>query len=287
MMHSMTIKNTVFLTWRIGCPPIPHEHGAWVMLYVPLLITAAAVPPVAVVPSVLLLLAVTSAFLGQHAARLVIRRRGHEGTRLWLGMYLTLLAASIVPLLFIYHRTALLFVGLLASVLFGLHTLLVCWPSRKRLDRSQWGETLAVGALTLTAPAAYVVSRGTLDRTVWSIWAACVLYFSSGVFYVNMLLSAAKVRGHLDARARWATGRDLVLYHAALTVIAATAIATTRGWAVLLAALAYGPVIVRALWGWATLSNVLPPLTRVGWREVLYTLWFMGFFFATLRYTLS
>lgn len=264
-------------------PLFPHEHGAWVMLYAPLLITLAAVHPVAPFPAVLLILAVTSAFLGQHTVRLLIRRRRQEGKIFWLGIYLALLAAGVVPLLFVYRRTALLVVGVLAAILFGLHTLLLCWPSRKRLDRSQWGEILAVGALALTAPAAYVVSRGTLDRMAWSIWAACILYFSSGVFYVNMLLSAAKIRDHVSPHARWRVGRDLVLYHVLLIVIVASVIVTKAGGVAWLVALAYAPVILRAFWGWATLSHTLPPLTRVGLQEVGYTLWFMSLFLIALR----
>ncbi|MBI4551187.1 MAG: YwiC-like family protein [Candidatus Latescibacteria bacterium] len=268
---------------RLSRPPFPHEHGAWVMLYAPLVIVLAAVRPVAVLPSLFLILTVTSVFLGQYALRVFIRRRGPRLVVAWLGVELTLLAAGLLPLLFVYRLTGLLAIGALAAALFGLHTLLLYWPSRKRLDRSQWGETLAVGALALTAPAAYVVARGGLDPIAWSIWAACVLYFSSGIFYVNMLLSAARIRGEFDARDRWRVGRDLVVYHVLLILVVGGASLAIGGWAAPLAALAYVPVLVRAFWGWATLSNELPPLTRVGLREVAYTLWFTGVFVAALR----
>src|SRR5581483_11988835 len=111
--------NAVVPGLRLGRPPIPHEHGAWVILYAPLFIALAATPPFALAPSLLLVLAVTGLFLAREAA----------------GR----------PLLRSYRRLALLHVGLLVVGLFALHALLLLWPARKRLDRSQWGEILGVG----------------------------------------------------------------------------------------------------------------------------------------------
>ncbi len=267
---------------RVGRPPIPHEHGAWVILYAPLAMTLAVARPFRLAPSLLLLLAVTGLFLSREAAGLLLRRRGKGGTAFWLAVYLALALMGALPLLLIYQRMALLRVGALVLALFALHSLLLLWPARRRLDRSQWGEILATGALALTAPAAYSVATGRLDGFAWCLWAACTLYFSSSIFFVKMLLAAGKVRGAFGRRERWQAGRDNLNYHVLLVLIVVAVTALRGGPGAFLALAAYLPALFRALRGWATLSNKLPPLKRVGMGETLYALWFIGFFLSAL-----
>jgi hypothetical protein len=50
----------------------------------------------------------------------------------------------------------------------------------------------------------------------------------------------------------------------------------------ILVTLAYLPALWRALRGWTTLSNKLPPLKRVGIAETCYALWFTSFLLAAL-----
>lgn len=268
---------------RIGRPPIPHEHGAWVILYAPAIITLAVARPFLPIPALLFIVAITGLFLARHAVGLLIRKRAKEGTSFWLGVYLVAAAASTTPLLFVYQRLALLQVGLGVVALFVIHVLLSAWPSRRRLDRSVWGEILAVGALAMTAPGAYAVARGILEVVAWYLWAACVLYFSSSVFYVKMLLAAGKMRGEPGWRERWNLGRDNVIYHVLLLLIVSVAAAQIGGWSGVLVAVAYAPILLRAFGGWARLSNRLPPLRRVGFAETFYSLWFTGFLVAALH----
>lgn len=267
---------------HIGPPPLPHEHGAWVILYAPLVITLAALAPVPITPALLLFVAVTGLFLGRNALGLILRRRGNAGTTFWLGVYLIVAAAGAVPLLLSPNRGNLLFIGGLAAALFGVHALLLLRPARKRLDRSQWGEVLAVGALTLTAPAAYAVVCGHLDAMAVCLWVSCALYFSSSIFFVKMLLGAVKVKGSFGWRERWQVGRDNVIYHLFLVIVVfgVTVVQNDRG--SLLTVIAYLPIIVRAFWGWIKLSNKLPPLRRVGLGETVYALWFTAFFLLAL-----
>lgn len=253
------------------------------MLFVPLVIALGIADSFAAIPSLLLVVAVTGAFLAREAASLLIRRRGPEGTAFWLAVYLVVFLIGALPLLVHYRRMALAQVGAAAVGLFLLHSLLLVWPSRRRLDRSQWGEILAVGALALTAPAAWVVAFGALDSRAWWVWAACTLFFSSGVFFVKMLLAAARMRGEFRAPERWRAGRDNLVYHALLLALVVGALWIPGGGAGILLALAYLPAILRAFRGWLRLSNVLPPLKRVGVLEVLYSLWFAGFFIVAVR----
>jgi hypothetical protein len=266
----------------VGRPPIPHEHGAWVILYAPLVIAFAAARPFALGPALLLVLAVTGLYLARNAAGLLFRWRGKEGTAFWLAVYLLLAAAGALPLLLAYGRTDLLLLGLIAAGLFGVHSALLVLPAKKRLDRSQWGEILAVGALALTAPAAWAVSTGRLDGRAWLLWAACALYFSSGIFFVKMLLGAVKVRGDFTTRDRRRVGRDNLLYHALLTVLVLSGAAALGGVGGGFGVLAFLPALLRAFAGAARLTNALPPLKQVGLLETAYSLWFMGFLLAAL-----
>jgi|SRR5579884_1595026 len=268
---------------RVGPPPIPHEHGAWVILYAPLLIALATAATLSIAPALFLLLAVTGIFMMREAAGLLMRRRGKVGTPLWLAVYTALFAAGAVPLLVYGFGPALAPIGLAAFVLFVLHSLLLLWPARKRLDRSQWGEILGVASLALTAPAGYVIAHGRLDTTAWLLWAVCTLFFSSAVFFVKMVLAAAKIKQEFDIHTRLKVGRNHLLYHALLLVaVIMTAISLGAHTGILLV-VAFTPILVRALYGWTRLSNRLPPLKRAGVLETVYSLWFAGFLLAALR----
>ena len=268
-------------TWTPDAAPMPREHGAWVILYGPMLVGLAAVGTLRFAPAVLVVLAVTGAYLARHAAALLLRRRGNAGTRFWLGAYALTLAVGAVPLIGLYRRYDLLVIGGMVGVIFGAHAVLMTW--RGRLDRSLWGELLAVSALTLTAPAAVVAENGSLDGLAWRLWAICILYFSSSIFYVKMLLSAGKARSGLDSGVRWRLSRPCVLYHLLLAGIVGWISWRLGGVAGGLAVAGYLPVVVRALRGAAALSTKLPSLKRVGVGETLYAIWFAACLIAALR----
>jgi hypothetical protein len=135
-------------------------------------------------------------------------------------------------------------------------------------------------ALALTGPAAVVVATGgALGAAALAVWAGCVLFFAGGVFHVKMLLASAKFRHGLTTAERWSVGRGHLVFHA-LLALAVTARASAAG-ALLVAA--FLPALARAFHGWATLDGTLPPLKRVGIRETILAVWFVGFGAAALR----
>ncbi len=277
----MSVENGPKL--KVGAPPLPHEHGAWVMLYAPLVIGLAVAPAVAFVPSLLLFLAVSAAFLAREPADLLIRGRGKAGSAFWLGAYLAIMLASALPLVLVYDRIALAFVGGIAGVLFGIHAVMLSWPSRRRMDRSESGEVLAVTGLTLTAPAAWAVSTGRFDGMALCLWAISILYFASSIFFVKMLLGGAKHKGEVTPAVRARIGRWNIAYHLALVAVLvwlAPRAGSAGGW---LIGLAYAPVVLRALWWNAKLSRRLPNLKRIGFTEMAYAFWFLAFIVAGLR----
>jgi hypothetical protein len=50
---------------KLGAPPLPHEHGAWVMLYAPMILAVAALWPAPALPVFCLCLATTGAYLAR------------------------------------------------------------------------------------------------------------------------------------------------------------------------------------------------------------------------------
>jgi hypothetical protein len=260
---------------------MPHEHGAWVMLYLPMVLAFAVARPGGWLSVVLLFVALTGAFLARHPADLLLRGKGDTGSPFWMVAYGLIATAAAVPLVVVWHAAPLLFVAAIAGVLFGAHAVLLEWPAKRRMDRSVFGEVLAVLGLTLSAPAAIAVSHGTLSGLAWTLWAACALYFGSGIFHVKTLLSGAKYKGELDAASRWNLGRSSVIYHVLLAILALGVATSVSGRPVYVIA-AFAPVVVRALWGVAHLSRRLPPLKRVGMLETVYALWFAVWFGAAM-----
>ncbi len=156
-------------------PPFPGEHGAWMMLYIPLvavLFGLGAAP----VPAGLLVLAVTGAFLGQNALSLMVRGRARPGTRFWLVLYAGVCIAGSTGLVLGYGLVDLVLTGLPAAVFLSRQIFKV-WRSHKKVDHSVFGELAAVGALTLTAPAAAIVAEGSLNAVGLTVWGGirCVL----------------------------------------------------------------------------------------------------------------
>ncbi|MGC8669222.1 MAG: YwiC-like family protein [Chthonomonadales bacterium] len=286
-------------------PPIPREHGAWVMLYAPLVIAGAAVHPRDWEALVLAALASTGVFLAQHALALILKgsnrsrgveavaaghspgaarrspiggwffRMGSHPAAPWLGLYLALAALGGVPLILAYQRWQLLLPAGVALGLWGVHSFLRIWPPRRRWDRTVWGEALGVTALGLTAPAAWVAAKGSLQAEAWVIWGACVLYFSSAIFHVRMILEAAKVKQPLTWNLRLRLARHNLLYHGLLLTVVAAGGVAVGGRPGLLGALAFAPGILRALYATAKLNTKLPPLKRLGLLETLYSCWFV------------
>lgn len=259
-------------------PPIPKEHGAWAMLYAPLLIALLFAGRFEM-PALLFVLVVSVAFLAHeplatlarfHAAQ-TTRKEKLEQARTWLIVYAIIIAPACVLLLFSYRRWHLLTLGALLLVLLGLHTYLTA----KRVERQFTGEILGVLSLTLTAPAAYYVALGQFDKIAWWLWILNLLYFSSAVFYVKMRVSRSVKKPDANLLT-W----QCAWYHALLLV--GISLLVWRGWFSLLVLIAFAPVIGRAfsaMW----LEEKRLNLKRLGLAELGYTLAFMLFLLIGLR----
>lgn len=251
---------------------IPKEHGAWAMLYVPFAAgtLAAGQAARAHVPGLVLLLAtITGLFLGRDSALawLRARDRGQDAradahAALWqLGGAM----AGAVALLATRPPAAIVPLGCLGAVVFGIHIV----QMRRRAARTVLGETLAIVALTLAAPAASLVGRGGGTAAAMVLWMLCLLFFASSVFHVKLQVLAVQPR-RIAERRRMAAAS--VVYHALLLGGLVACVVAGRLPAVAVAA--FLPVIGRAFASLRTRPARLD-LKRAGVLEIVYSLVFL------------
>ncbi len=255
----------------LGTPPVPREHGAWVMLLAPLAAGLVAAAPIEPVAAAALVVAAIAAFLAQNVAALLLRPRAPRTLVAWLGIYGAALVASGGVLLLGPGRTALLALAAPGLVLFAVHLRAQAGPLRDRLDRSGPGQVLTAAVLSLSGPAAWAVAHGGLGWPAAVLWTMFFLGFTSGILHVNMRLAAVKVRAPFDGATRWQLGRDVVGSHGALALAAvAVALVVPAGW---LLAVAGAPYVVRGLSAAWRLAPGVPSFKCIGLVESALALW--------------
>jgi len=260
----------------VGAAPMPREHGAWVVLYAPMVIGIALARPFAPLAQFFLLLAVTGAFLAREPAVQLMKGRERERSTFWLGVYGGILLLGAVPLLMTGARAGLLIIGALAALVFGTHSVLQLIPARKRLDRSQAGEVISVFGLTLTAPAAFVAANGAFDGYAGCVWIICALYFAGGIFNVKANLTAVRLKRPLTSADRFRVGALNLLFHAGLLAMTLWFLVTFRTFGAWMLLLAYLPAVARSVFDTRNLSHRLPPMKKLGWREAALSVWFVA-----------
>lgn len=216
---------------------LPREHGAWMMLYAPLVtgLLAFGVPPL---PAGLLLLVASAVFFAQNALGLHLRRRGAPGNLLWLLVFGGVGMAAGAVLLLHLQLLRLAPLALPAVLLFVWQA----WQrrrTRRQIDHSTTNEAATAAVMALGASAAAL----TVGQPLWVAavaWGAFALYFVGSVLYVKMRVADARLRRGQDAGNRpggWTSG----LFHAACGL--ATVVWAWAGHPGELACLAAAPAI--------------------------------------------
>lgn len=247
---------------------LPREHGAWAMLYVPLVLGVAVAGRINWAVW-LLLLATTALFISRESLLIWwrVRTRGRaasEAGRLLL-IYLALAAAAGLPLVLVWRLFWLVPLGMV-----GVALLLINGKQATRLEeRSLGNELLAICGLTLTAPASYYAARGGWDATAWWLWLLSACYFASSVFYIKLRIYSLNPRKQQDQRR---ARRRCALYHSFLLLALVWLLVT--GNLPLFALVAFAPVLARTFW------RLVKPvrqvnLTRAGILEIVYSLIFL------------
>lgn len=259
--------------------PVPREHGAWVMLSLPLVLGAATGPRGVSGAIGLLVVTTLAVFLAQDLIRRRVRGRLPAGAMRWLAGYAAAAVAAgfgLLALLPPAGRVGLVVLGGVGGAIFAVLLWALARPGGKRFDRSVVGELLAVPALTLTGPAAAVVATGELGAGAWTVWALSVAYFGSGMLFVKMLLDGWK-RGRRGLGVRTAPlAVGTVAWHSLVLagLVAVSLIGLDGAWPWL--PLAYLPCVARAAWGFARLGRPLPRLVAVGVSEAVLAVVFVS-----------
>ena len=255
---------------------LPREHGAWAMLYVPLvtgLLVAWSLP----LRVLLFLLSATFLFVARESSVVWWRahRRGeHHGKAIErFIIYLGLAGLSIAPLVFVDRLYLLAPFGLAALLLLAINAELAA----KRDDRTIFGEILAIAGLTMTAPAAHYVALGEWRPTAFWLWALSALYFVSSVFYVKLRVILINPRKQAEREGVW---RRCASYHASLLFFLFLLTASDR--LSLFALAAFAPVVTRASWSLIKPGGQLN-LRRLGLLEIVYSVVFLIFITLTFR----
>jgi YwiC-like protein len=253
--------------------PKPKEHGAWGMLYVPL-VTAAAIAGTFNVRVVLMAAAVTFVFLSQRPyAQLLsspVVRTDPDLLRrnlTWLGGYWVAALLLFSWLYYVYDLIALPRFVWIALPIAATFTLFL-WKNRVR---SVGGELIGICGLTLTAPLAHYAAVGELQLLGFWLWALCILYFSSSVFFVKAVVSSFLKSRSKATGVPTVTARVCFFYHCGLVMLLVSLFLLNQISA--LAMVAFAPVIARGLWGIPTDQPKLN-FARIGWTEVIYSLFF-------------
>ena len=255
---------------------MPREHGAWVMLYVPL-IAGVLVAWKLSYRVLLLTLSATFLFIARESLVAWWRayRRGELRVEslLRLAIYLSLAGLAIAPLILVDRLYALAPLGLVAMLLMVVNAEM----GARREDRTIVGEILAIAGLTMTAPAANYVAEGTWETTAIWLWALSALYFASSVFYIKLRVTLVNPRRQDERKRVW---WRCAAYHSFLFV-SLSLLAITDQFN-LLALLAFAPAITRASWSLVKTSGRLD-LKRLGLLEIVYSVVFLIFIALTFR----
>jgi hypothetical protein len=138
-------------------------------------------------------------------------------------------------------------------------------------ERATVSEVMAIGGLTMTAPATYYAASGRWEITAFWLWLMSALYMASSVFYIKLRVYRLNPRKQAEQRQAL---RSCAFYHSFLIIALPTLI--FAGSLSLFAVIAFAPALARTFWGmFAPKTKV--NLTRAGILEIAYSLVFLVF----------
>lgn len=255
---------------RLGYLITPREHGAWGLLFVPLA-TGGAIGTLAGgngLPLIALTIAALALFwlrtpLESWLGTSLVRVQDQRERRSVGVTILILVAVAAFALAFLFRdgrNTELLLLGSIAMTAFIAQGIL----RKLGLHTRMLSQIVGTAGLTVTAPAAYYVATGQLDRAAWALWIANLLFAGNQIHFVQLRIHSARVSGWSQ---KFACGRSFL---AGQALMAAALVFAWRlrllSW---LAALAFLPLLVR---GMAWFFERRKPLVvrRLGWAELAY-----------------
>jgi 4-hydroxybenzoate polyprenyltransferase len=263
-----------FSNRRTGSLIAPREHGAWGLLLVPLF-TGGIVGLLhtgAVFPLLALMVAALALFWSRTPAENwfgtgMMRAQTAQDRRTVATATFILWTIATLALMALFRdgrNHDLLFLGAIAAIAFLAQAIL------RKLSRNTRVLSQVVGTLglTLSAPAAYYVVTGELNRTAWTLWIANFLFAVNQIHFVQLRIHCARRSGWSQ---KFAPGRSF-LYGEVLLIVT-LAFAWRFHFLPWLAALAFLPLILRgAFWFFEGQKPLL--VRRLGWTELTYAIVF-------------
>lgn len=236
-------------------PIITKEHGAWAVLFVPM-ITGAAYADSFSWNIIWLALSALGVFMSYVPVHTLLRESigMHQGkeklaaAEYWTAAYLGFGVLFILPLLY-QQLWLLLVIGIFGAVSFFGNFLLT-----RKIQKSIASDLAAVAGLTLSAPSAYYVTTGTLDTNAFVLWLLNLLFFGCSVFYVHL-----KIRASAMKKSRWhawekiSVGKVNILYHCFVVSVIAVLVLYHLTPATIV--IAFLPMVVHAIAGTIKLSH--------------------------------
>lgn len=259
---------------RIRTMVVPREHGAWGILFVPL-VTGAAVGIQGVgAAGMVALLAVAAlslfwlrtpveSLLGAGPMRAQTDAETHAVFTA-IAVLGSLAAISMTALFLMGARAGLITIGAVSAAAF------VVQAGLKKMGRRYYMAAQMIGSvgLTSTTAAAYYVATGRLDATAFALWTANWLFAGNQIHFVQLRIHAARLgstSAKLHRGAKFAAGQLLM---AALLYV---------GWRAhylpALAALAFVPILFRGFQWFFTGPRPLA-VKRLGWTEMAHAVAF-------------
>lgn len=245
---------------------IPKEHGAWAVLYVPMLVAAliAGGPTWNVLLLALSALGVFMSYapmhmLLRHAMVMPLAREQVRRAVVWSAVYGVFGVVFVVPL-FMQGYWLLLPLGILGLVAYVLNFLLT-----RRVPKTLASDMVAVFGLSLSALCSWYVVTGVLEEQAVIVWVLNLLFFGSSVVYVHMKIRAAAARNpDLNRSSLWSVATLNVLYH--LVVMIIVAVLAWYRTSKLSLVVAFAPMTLHALYGTYKLTH------RVSFRRLGFLL---------------
>jgi hypothetical protein len=165
-------------------PTFSPEHGVYVMLLVSFL-TGAAAAQQWTWGTTLALICGFCGFQAEHPLVWQIKQRKSLKPRLlvWGSLYSGVAVAIALGLLWYNsNRLPLLFIysAAIAALIFDVVSV------GQRQQKSRLNELVTFAAVCLSAPLAYMVTSGTIDKIAIALWVLNTLFFSSAIFTVKL-----------------------------------------------------------------------------------------------------
>lgn len=255
---------------------IPQDHGSWVFILSPLLIGIALGGWST--GMLFLILSATAGFLIRQPITILIKtysgrrsERDRPTALFWSGIYTLLGLIGVVGLALTGHSFVLL-LALPGVPVFAWHL----WLVSRRSERRQVGvEIVAVGVLSLAAPAAYWVGIGQPD--LLGIWLWLLVWFQSAasIVYAYLRLEQRGLKHTPGLAGRLRMGARALAY--TTFNLAAVSIVSLAGLLPPLLPLAYALQWLESLYGTLVPAVGVKP-TRIGIRQLIVSSLFTVFF---------